>query len=164
MFLDVSCIWHFSQGRRCRCLHQMGSRIRRTCAGLFFTRGDQVSWGRRGQRAFRNVLVIGTFTHTNSERVPHVRISVARISYFTAVATTRVRLSLKESRIKLIKATNLDRKSGIRGLRKTGEAHQRSVFCSLPQLTCFADSRERSEVRESFFRDSRFRGTRTPRR
>jgi hypothetical protein len=47
--------------------------------------------------------------------VPHVRTSVARISYTQAVARTRMRLSLKESRMKLLNATNLDRKSGIRG-------------------------------------------------
>jgi hypothetical protein len=34
----------------------------------------------------------------------------------------RMRLSLKESRMKLLSATNLDRKSGIRGPKKMGEA------------------------------------------
>jgi hypothetical protein len=37
-----------------------------------------------------------------------------------------MRLSLKESRTKFLSATNLDRKSGIRGPKKMGEA--------LPQL------------------------------
>jgi hypothetical protein len=41
-----------------------------------------------------------------------------------------MRLSLKESRMKLLNATNLDRKSGIRGPKTTGEAH-RKFFCSL---------------------------------
>jgi hypothetical protein len=34
-----------------------------------------------------------------------------------------MRLSLKESRTKLLNATNLDRKSGIRGPKMMGEAH-----------------------------------------
>jgi hypothetical protein len=51
-----------------------------------------------------------------------VRTSVARISYFAAVAITRVPLSPKESRMKLLNATNLDRKSGIRGPKTMGEA------------------------------------------
>ena len=38
-----------------------------------------------------------------------------------------MRLSLKESRMKLLNATNLDRKSGIRGPKKMGEA-QRSLY------------------------------------
>jgi hypothetical protein len=33
-----------------------------------------------------------------------------------------MRLSLKESRMKLLNATNLDRKSGIRGPKMVGEA------------------------------------------
>jgi hypothetical protein len=41
-----------------------------------------------------------------------------------------MRLSLKESRMKLLNATNLDRKSGIRGPKMMGEARQRSVFSS----------------------------------
>jgi hypothetical protein len=35
-----------------------------------------------------------------------------------------MRLSLKESRMKLLNATNLDRKSGIRGPKTMGEALQ----------------------------------------
>jgi hypothetical protein len=34
-----------------------------------------------------------------------------------------VRLSFKESRMEFDNATNLDRKSGVRGTKKTGEAH-----------------------------------------
>jgi hypothetical protein len=34
----------------------------------------------------------------------------------------RVRLSLKESRMKMLNVTNLDRKSGIRGPKTMGEA------------------------------------------
>jgi hypothetical protein len=36
-----------------------------------------------------------------------------------------MRLSFKESRMKLHKATNLDRKSGIRGPKTVGEANQK---------------------------------------
>jgi hypothetical protein len=39
-----------------------------------------------------------------------------------------MRLSLKESRTKLPDATNLDRKSGIRGPKTMGEAHQSLSF------------------------------------
>jgi hypothetical protein len=61
----------------------------------------------------------------NSARVPHVRTSVARISDYGALATRpRMRLSLKESRMKLLNATKLDRKSGIRGPKTMGEAQQ----------------------------------------
>jgi hypothetical protein len=57
-----------------------------------------------------------------SKRVPYVRTSVARISYYATLAMTRMRLSLKESRTKLFNATSLDRKSGIRGPKTMGEA------------------------------------------
>jgi hypothetical protein len=50
--------------------------------------------------------------------VPHVRTSVARISYYAAPAT-HARLSLKESRTKLLDAANLDTKSGISGPKTT---------------------------------------------
>jgi hypothetical protein len=63
------------------------------------------------------------------------RTSVARISYYAALAMTRMRLSLKESRMKLLNATSLDRKSGIRGPKTMGEApHSLSVFCALGVL------------------------------
>jgi hypothetical protein len=47
-----------------------------------------------------------------------------------------MRLSLKESRMKLLNATNLDRKSGIRGQKTMGEAQplpfvQIATFCHL---------------------------------
>jgi hypothetical protein len=38
-----------------------------------------------------------------------------------------MRLSLKESRTKVLNATNLDRKSGIRGPKTMGEALDRSL-------------------------------------
>jgi hypothetical protein len=60
-------------------------------------------------------------TH-NSVGVPHVRTSVARISYSQHWPRQRMRLSLKESRMKLLNATNLDRKSGIREPKTMGEA------------------------------------------
>jgi hypothetical protein len=44
----------------------------------------------------------------------------------------RMRLSLKESRRNLLNATNLDRKSGIRGPKTMGEAHQSLSFRTLP--------------------------------
>jgi len=47
--------------------------------------------------------------------VPHVRTGVARIPTTQYQRQPRVRLSLKESRMKSLNATNLDRKSGIRG-------------------------------------------------
>jgi len=42
-----------------------------------------------------------------------------------------MRLSLKESRMVLLNPTNLDRKSGIRGPKRMGEAPQSSIFSSL---------------------------------
>jgi len=45
-----------------------------------------------------------------------------------------MRLSLKESRIKLLNATNLDRKSGIRGPKTMGEAHQSLSFRTTPSV------------------------------
>jgi hypothetical protein len=66
--------------------------------------------------------------HHCSERVPHVRTSVARISCYAALDTTTHAAFSQRSRMKLLNATNLDRKSGIRGPKTTGEAHQRSVF------------------------------------
>jgi hypothetical protein len=42
-----------------------------------------------------------------------------------------MRLSLKESRMKLLNATNLDRKSGIRGPKTIGEAHDSPSFRTL---------------------------------
>jgi hypothetical protein len=45
-----------------------------------------------------------------------------------------MRLSLKESRIKLLNATNLDRKSGIRGPKKMGEAPQQ-LYLTLDRST-----------------------------
>ena len=45
----------------------------------------------------------------------------------------RVRLSLKESRMNLLNATNLDRKSGIRGPKTTGKAPPQP-FVSGPTL------------------------------
>jgi hypothetical protein len=43
-----------------------------------------------------------------------------------------MRVSLKESRIKSLNATNLDRKSGIRGPKTMGEAHHSLSFQTLP--------------------------------
>jgi hypothetical protein len=43
-----------------------------------------------------------------------------------------MRLSLKESRRKLLKAANFDRKSGIRGPKKMGEALS-IALCSRPE-------------------------------
>jgi hypothetical protein len=43
-----------------------------------------------------------------------------------------MRLSLKESRMKLLKATNLDRKSGIRGPKTTGAVPPSKVFILQP--------------------------------
>jgi hypothetical protein len=54
--------------------------------------------------------------------VPHVRTSVARISYYATLAMTTYAALLKESRMKLINATKVDRKSGIRGPKTMGEA------------------------------------------
>ena len=48
-----------------------------------------------------------------------------------ALATTRMRFSLKESRMKLLNVTNLDRKSGIRGSKTMGEAHHSFLFPTL---------------------------------
>jgi hypothetical protein len=67
-----------------------------------------------------------------SVRVPHVRNSVPRISCYALLATTRMRLSLKESRMKLRKATNLDRKSGIRGPKTMGEAQPEPFVAGPP--------------------------------
>ena len=39
-----------------------------------------------------------------------------------------MRLSLKESRMKLLNAITLDRKSGIRGTKTMGEAHHSFLF------------------------------------
>src|SRR5271156_6124948 len=49
----------------------------------------------------------------------------------------RVRLSLKESRMNLLNATNLDRKSGIRGPNKLGRP-QISYFALLARAMCAA--------------------------
>jgi len=43
-----------------------------------------------------------------------------------------MRLSLKESRMKLLNATDPDRKSGIRGTKTMGEAHHSSSFRTQP--------------------------------
>ena len=58
----------------------------------------------------------------NSTGVPYVRTSVARISYYAALATTTHAAFSQRSRMKLLNATNLDRKSGIRGPKMVGEA------------------------------------------
>jgi hypothetical protein len=50
-----------------------------------------------------------------------------------------MRLSLKESRMKVLNATNLDRKSGIRGPKTMGKAHDRLSFRNL--LNAARDSR-----------------------
>jgi hypothetical protein len=42
-----------------------------------------------------------------------------------------MRLSLKESRMKLLDANSLDRKSGIRGPKTIGEAHDSPSFRTL---------------------------------
>jgi hypothetical protein len=53
-------------------------------------------------------------------RGAHVRTSVARISYYAALSHNRVcGFLLKKSRMKLLNATTLDRKSGIRGPKTT---------------------------------------------
>jgi hypothetical protein len=63
-------------------------------------------------------------------RVAYVRTSVARISYYAALTTTTHAGFLEESRTKSLNATNLDRKSAIRGPKTMGEAHQSFSFPS----------------------------------
>jgi GTPase len=55
-------------------------------------------------------------------RVPHVRPSVPGFPVRQHQTEPRVRVSFKESRMESDNATNLDRKSGVRGTKKTGEA------------------------------------------
>jgi hypothetical protein len=43
-----------------------------------------------------------------------------------------MRLSLKESRMQLLNATNLDRKSGIRGPKTMGEAQPQPLVKNFP--------------------------------
>jgi hypothetical protein len=57
----------------------------------------------------------------------------------------RVRLSLKESRMKLLNATNLDRKSGIRGPKTMGEA-LRQPFCRTQPVVHFMDDYQQARV------------------
>ena len=59
---------------------------------------------------------------SGSVGVPDVRTSFARISYLPPLATTTDVVSLKESRMKVLEITKLDRKSGIRGPKMMGEA------------------------------------------
>jgi hypothetical protein len=67
----------------------------------------------------RGFLAIDSFTHTNSERVPHVRTSVRGLIKtgdpdFLQEALTRATCAafIKESRMKSREAKKLDRKSG----------------------------------------------------
>jgi hypothetical protein len=50
-----------------------------------------------------------------------------------------MRLSLKESRMKLLNATNLDRKSGIRGPKKMGEAQPELFVPDRVLISCKLD-------------------------
>ena len=61
-------------------------------------------------------------------RVPHVRRGVPGFPDTQHQTRPRVRLSFKESRMEFDNATNLNRKSGVRGKKKTGAAHH----CFLP--------------------------------
>ena len=80
-----------------------------------------------------------------STRVPYVRTSVARISCYAGLATTTHAAFLKESRTKVRNANDFDRKSGIRGPKTTGEAHQK-LFVADPAVCSLGP--ERSEVRD----------------
>jgi len=59
-----------------------------------------------------------------SKRVPQVRTSVPPISCYAASDRTACAAFIKESRMEFDNATNLDRKSGCLGRKKTGEAQQ----------------------------------------
>jgi hypothetical protein len=76
-----------------------------------------------------------------SARVPHVRTSVARISYY---ATTTAYAAFSQRKPHgLAQATNLDRKSGISGPKTTGEAHH---SLSLRTLPCVISSKLREAI------------------
>jgi hypothetical protein len=63
-----------------------------------------------------------------------------------------MRLSLKESRMKLLNATNLDRKSGIRGPKTMGEAHHSFSCWSIttpPFVICHLDRSQWRNLRFS---------------
>jgi hypothetical protein len=62
------------------------------------------------------------YGYRRSSRVPHVRISVARISHSAALATKRDAAFSQRKPHKSLEATNIDRKSGIRGPKTMGEA------------------------------------------
>jgi hypothetical protein len=72
-----------------------------------------------------------------STRVPYVRTSVARISCYAGLATT--------THAKVRNANNSDRKSGIRGPKTMGEAHQK-LFVADPAVCSLGP--KRSEVRD----------------
>ena len=55
-------------------------------------------------------------------RVPLARTSVPPISCYAALDRTACAAFFKESRMEFDNATNLDRKSGVRGMRKTGRS------------------------------------------
>jgi hypothetical protein len=55
-------------------------------------------------------------------RVPHVRRGVPGFPVTQLQTGPRVRISFKESRMEFDNATNLNRKSGVRGKKKTGAA------------------------------------------
>jgi hypothetical protein len=67
--------------------------------------------------------------------VPHVRTSVARISYSAALATTTYAAFSQRKPHEVAQRTSLDRKSGIRGPKTMGEAPPELFYPRLVRAT-----------------------------